>query len=510
MENLIRRKILTLDELAKKVEGLRAAGKTVVQSHGIFDLVHPGIIKHLNAAKGQGDVLVVTVIKDKDVRRGPGRPVFGEKFRVENVASMVQVDYVCLVDDEYPFECVKTVKPDVFARGHAYKGRDRKIHEKIFQEEKEFYLGKVRICETEGFSFSSSQMISGFLDIYPDETRDFLKDFSLRHTFDEILHDLNSLKNLKVLLIGDGIIDEYYYCSSMGKSAKAPVVVHKYLTHEFFAGGSFAIANHIASLCEKVHLVTVLGEEESREDFILNNLRPNVEAKFFYRPDGPTPVKRRYIEQYLNQKLFEVNHLNDVFINGKAESGIVRYLTEKIPDYDVVLISDFGHGMITRNLAEVIQRHSRTVAINTQTNAANHGYNLITKYRKPNYVCLDENEIRLAAQEKFAPIDKVATTIRQVLDADHLVVTLGKRGSLSIDRNDETSKTPVFSTKVVDTVGAGDAVFAFTSLCFAQGIPSDVVSFIGNAVGALAVQIVGNKKPVEKYELLEFVHSILR
>jgi rfaE bifunctional protein kinase chain/domain len=510
MENLIRKKVLTFDDLVKKVNELKGSGKTIVQSHGVFDLVHPGIIKHLNVAKKQGDVLIVTVIKDKDVRRGPGRPVFSEKLRVENVASLVQVDYACLVDDGIPFECVKMIKPDVFARGQAYQERDRKIHEKIFLQEQEFYLGKVRICETGGFSFSSSQLINGFMDLYPEETKAFLKDFSARHSFDDILENLNSLKDLKVLLIGDGIIDEYYYCSSMGKSAKAPVVVHKYLTHECFAGGAFAIANHIASLCEKVHLITILGEDDTQEDFILKNLRPHVEAKFFYRPDGPTPVKRRYIEQYLNQKLFEVNYLNDVFINGKTESSIAYYLTERIPDYDVVLVSDFGHGMITRNIAEVIQSLSKVIAVNTQTNAANIGYNLITKYHKPNYVCLDENEVRLAAQEKYEPIERIARRVRQALDADHLVVTLGKKGSLAIDRNNEMSKVPVLSTKVIDTVGAGDAFFAFTSLCFARGMPRDMVSFIGNAVGALAVQIVGNKKPVEKHELLEFVHSILR
>jgi rfaE bifunctional protein kinase chain/domain len=365
------------------------------------------------------------------------------------------------------------------------------------------------MCETGGFSFSSSELIGSLIDLYPEETRHFLRDFSGKYSFDDVLENLNTLKDLKVLLVGDGIIDEYYYCSSMGKSAKAPVVVHKYLAHETFAGGAFAIANHIASLCEKVHLITVLGREDSGEDFITKNLRPNVTPKFFYRPDGPTLVKRRYINQYLNQKLFEVNYLNNAFINGNVESGLAYYLMEHIPEYDVVLISDFGHGLVTKGIAQVIQNLSRTVAVNTQTNAANIGYNLITKYHHLNYVCLDENELRLAAQEEFEPIEKVAIRIRKALHADRLVATQGKRGSVAVDMNNEITKTPVFSTKVVDTVGAGDAFFAFTSLCFARDMPVDLVSFIGNAVGALAVQIVGNKKPVEKYELLEFIHSIL-
>ncbi len=74
-------KIVPLNELIERVERLRAEGKTVVQSHGVFDIIHPGIVQHLQAAREQGDVLVVTIIRDRDVRRGPGRPIFPEALR---------------------------------------------------------------------------------------------------------------------------------------------------------------------------------------------------------------------------------------------------------------------------------------------------------------------------------------------------------------------------------------------------------------------------------------------
>lgn len=510
MEKTIKDKILLFDALVKKVEELKKEGKTVVQSHGIYDIIHPGIIKHLNEARKQGDVLIVTVVKDEDVRRGPGRPIFAEELRVENVASLDQVDYTCLVDDEISFECVKKIKPDIFAKGQAYKERDRKIHERIFEEEKELYFGKSSIYETSGFSFSSSHLINNFLQIYPEETKYFLREFLKRYTFQEIFEHLNSFKDLKVLIIGDGIIDEYCYCESMSRSAKTPIVVNKYLTHEVFAGAAFIIANHIAGLCNEVQLVTLLGREDSREDFILNSLKPNIRTKFFYRDDGPTIVKRRYINQYNNQKLFEVNYINDAYINKNCESEIISHLKSVLPQYDVVLVSDFGHGFITKNIIDSIEGSSKTFAVNTQTNAANAGYNLITKYKNPNFVCLDEAEARLAVQEKFADIEDVAKKIMNTVRAEYLIITMGKKGSIGIDNRGIVCRTPILSTKVIDTVGAGDAFFAFTAPCFAKGMPLDFVSFIGNAVGALAVQIVGNKKPVEKYELLEFVHSILK
>ena len=158
MKGSISKKILTLDEMVDRVKSLKEKGKVVVQSHGVFDLIHPGIIKHLNQAKEAGDILIVSVIQDKDVHRGPGRPIFQEVFRAENVASLEQVDYVCLVDNEAPFECIKRIQPDIFAKGQAYHERDRRIHKRLFHEEKEFYSDKCRIIETEGFSFSSSTL----------------------------------------------------------------------------------------------------------------------------------------------------------------------------------------------------------------------------------------------------------------------------------------------------------------------------------------------------------------
>lgn len=510
MEKIARKKIVTLNKLIQIVEMLQAQDKVVVQSHGVFDLIHPGMIKHLSSARKQGDALIATVIKDKDVRRGPGRPIFPEQLRAENVASLAQVDYVCIVDDEVPFECVKRIKPDIFAKGQSHRDRDESIHRKIFEEEKELYFGKSRIYETDGFSFSSSQIVKNFLDIYPEDTKEYLRGFSRKYSFDDVAEALHGLKGLKVLLIGDGIIDEYHYCRALGKSAKSNLVVNKYQTHEIFAGGVFAIANHIAGLCDTVKLLTLLGNERSEEDFIKANLKQNVDIHFFYRDDGPTIVKKRYIDQYLNQKLFEVNYINDSYIDEKNVTQIIEYLQSVAPQYDVVLVSDFGHGFITNKIKRAIEGISRKYAVNTQTNAANAGYNMITQYSNPYFVCLDEPEIRLAAQERYADIEDVAVKMKAEVKADYLIVTMGKKGSIGINRKGIINRTPIFSTKVVDTIGAGDAFFSFTAPCLAQDLPLDMVSFIGNAVGALAVQIVGNKKPVEKHELLEFIHAILK
>jgi cytidyltransferase-like protein len=503
-------KILSLDELAKEVGNLQQQGKTVVQSHGVFDIIHPGIIQHLNEAAALGEVLVVTIIRDKDVRRGPGRPVFPEKMRAENVAALEMVDYVSVVDDDIPFACVKRLNPDIFAKGQAYKERDRKIHLKIFQQERELYFGKSKLIETKSFSFSASEIINYLLGIYPEETKVFLRDLAQRYSFDHIAHKVDNLADLKVLIIGDSIIDEYHFCSPMGKSAKAQLVVNQYLSHEVYPGGVLAIANHVAAVCNEVTLVTMLGQENSREDFIRENLNPIIQGTYFYREDGPTVVKKRYVDRYNNQKLFEVNFIKDQYINGATETAIIDFLREAIPRHDLLMVADFGHGLITQGMVRAMGEYTQLMAVNTQTNAANVGFNMITKYRSPRFVCLGENEARLAMQNKIDDIGVVAKELHQTLGTERLIVTLGKKGSVGLDRQNYPHFTPIFSPKVVDTVGAGDAVFSYTALCSAKDWPLDLTTFVGNVVGALAVQIMGNKEAVKKYAVLEFISTLLK
>jgi len=510
MDEVSKNKILTFKELKEKVQALQKSGKKVVQSHGIFDLIHPGIINHLNSARAEGDILIVTVIKDEDVRKMPGRPVFPGKMRLENVASLIPVDYVALVDDTPPFECIRQLKPDVFAKGRAYLERDEKIHGNAIGEEVTQLPPETRVFETIGFSFSSSQIINSLLDMYPDDTKAYLKDFSSRYSFSEIVKYIDDLRKMKVLIIGDGIIDEYHYCQTMGKSAKAHLVVNQYLFHEVFAGGAFAIANHTAGICEQVELVTLLGRNDSRESFVRDNLKKNVKAKFYFREDGPTIVKKRYINHYLNNKLFEINYLDDTFIDSELEEQIIEDLITILPDFDLVLVSDFGHGLITKKMMEIIEKHSTNMAVNTQTNGANTGYNLITKYGQPHFICLDEPEARLATQIRFGHIEEVLQRLSERLNTDSLIVTQGKHGSIAINKSGEIVKTPVFSSKVVDTIGAGDAFFAFTAPCYANKLPLDFTTFVGNAAASIAIQIMGNKRPVEKSELLEFMHTILK
>jgi len=503
------KKLKTFDEATELVAALKKAEKRTVMSYGVFDILHPGIIRHLQMAKRQGDMLLVCVVANKQVRRGPERPIFDEALRLENAAAIEFVDYVCLVDEGDPYECVKKIKPDVFAKGESFEDRDKKTLKKLEREEKSVRDIGCHIYVTENVG-SSTSIINQFLDLYSERTKKYLKIIREKYGAESIIEQLKGLKDMKVLVIGDGIIDEYHYCESMGRSSKVPLVVERFLSREVFAGGVFAAANHIAGLCGEVRMVSVLGDRNSEKNFILSRLAPNIKPEFFTRANSGTIVKKRFVEEYSGSKLFEICSLDKGYISQKEEAGILKYLNSEVHKYDLVLALDFGHGLFTEKIIACLGRKAKFLSVNAQTNSANSGFNMITKYGKVDFGCLTETEARLACHDEYGQIEGVIETLAHRIKARSLIMTRGNRGSIGYSRSEKGfDHTPALSSKVVDRVGAGDAFFSFAAPCAAKKMPLDLVSFVGNAAGAIAVQIVCNRESVKTKALYQFIHSLL-
>ena len=510
MDQKIAKKIKTINTLAKTVDFLKKKGKSVVQCHGVFDLIHLGHIRHFNLAKKEGDILVVTITKDKYVKRGPGRPVFNEHLRAETLASLAVTDYVSIIDSPTATESIRTLKPSIYVKGSDYKEKQKDVTGKIYEEEEAVNSVGGRLAFTDDIAFSSSRLINNYLDVFPPRTVKYLKAIGKRYPIDFIKDSLQSLKKLKVLVVGDAIIDQYHYCTPMGKSSKEHLVANRYVSEESFAGGSLATANNVGSVCENVDLLTVLGEKDSFEDFVREQLSSNVIPHFFYRPDIGTIIKRRFVSEGANRKLFEICYMKDNDIAGEEEEKIAQFLQKIIRNYDLVIVSDFGHGLLTKRIIKLICSKARYLALNAQTNSANIGFNLVTKYPHADCVCVDELELRFATHDKFSDLRTHVREIYKQLGCEHIITTRGPNGSLSYSKTNGFHETPAFSYRVVDAIGAGDAFFAFIAPCFAKGLPQDLVSFIGNAVGSLAVQIICNREPVKLIDLVKFITRLLK
>lgn len=269
------------------------------------------------------------------------------------------------------------------------------------------------------------------------------------------------VENYKVLLVGDGIIDEYIYVTPIGKSIKENIISTSYVGSETFRGGVWAGANHIKDFCKVVDVMT-----------------------------GPTIMtNRRFVDKTYNHKLFTVH---------EKKSG-AQWDDFDIPSYDLVIVTDFGHGAITSELINRLSNEAKYLAINAQTNSTNFGFNLFTKFPRADFVVVDELEARLAAHDRENPIENVINH----LGYKHIIVTLGKNGAVGFDGSFHYSSAT--AKLVVDTMGAGDAFLCVTAPFACAGFPMSDLLRIGNAAGAVKVGVIGHQSSVTKKSLVAYL-----
>jgi len=503
-------KILSISELAEQSRQLKSQEKTVVLCHGTFDLMHTGHIRYLQRAKQEGDVLMVTITGDAYVNKGPGRPVFNEQLRAENLAALACVDFVAINHEVTAVELLHEIQPNVYAKGSDYSSHSDDVTGNIVREKNAVEAHGGRAFYTDEITFSSSSLLNDHFNLFPPETKAYLDSFHGKWSGDEIHHMLDSLSGLRVLVIGDAIVDQYHYTSPLGQTGKGNTLAVRYESEEQFAGGSIAVANHVAGFVKDVTLVAGLGTVDSHETFIRSKLLDNVEPEFFYMEGAPTVTKRRFVDSDLG-KLFEVCFYREHSMHGAVESSVCTWLNKNISAYDVVLVPDFGNGFITPNIVEELCDSDKFLAVNTQVNSANRGYHVIQHYSRADFISLNEPEVRLAAHNRHDPIEDVASRLSAKLDASSFAVTRGTKGAMMIDLSEKVvHNVPALSTKVVDRIGAGDSFLALSGICLGGGMPSEVAAFVGSAAAAIDVQIVCNREPVTAVSLKKYISTLLK
>jgi rfaE bifunctional protein nucleotidyltransferase chain/domain len=502
-------KILSLEELATVLARLRAEGRRIVHCHGVFDLVHPGHVRHLAQARSFGDVLVVTLTPDRFVNKGANRPAFPEALRAEVLAALADVDYVAINRWPTAIETIHLLRPHAFVKGSEF--RDLKdIIGHVSKEAEAIRSVGGEMAFTEDIIFSSSGLINQYLSQFPEHVRSYLADFAQRYTINEVLSPLRAAGGKKVLVVGEAIIDEYAYCEVIGKSGKEPILVSRYQSADRFAGGSLACANHLANFCDSVDVLTFLGDGCDQEAFVRQSLRPNITPLLLTKKGSPTIVKKRYVERYLSQKMFEIYHMNDEPLDDVSDAELQGMLHDILPRYDLVVVADYGHGMLSPRAIETLCVRAPFLAVNTQSNAGNHGFNMISRYPRADYVCLASREFALETRDQRLSPQQMVLHVHRKLTCPRVMMTMGKHGSLFYTVAEGFKQVPALAHQVVDRVGAGDAVLCVTALCVVANAPGEVVSFLGNLAGAEAVAILGNQRSIERMPLYRHVENLLK
>lgn len=506
------RKIKTFEEMELILERLRQAGSRIIQCHGVFDLLHVGHIRHFREAKARGECLVVTVTPDRFVNKGPGRPAFTERLRLEALAALSDIDYVILNRDPDAVSAIRLLRPHFYVKGVEYQNHAEDVTGKISEEERAVKEVGGAIHYTDDIVFSSSSLLNRYFDSTPPEVTEFMAKIKAEYTTADLLKKIEGLSNLNVLVIGDAIIDEYQYAESLGQTGKGLHMVARCLEKEVFLGGALIVANHIAEFAKGVTLATALGKECPYLNLIRNHLAPNVKAEFAYLQETTTLIKKRYVlkDGKTLTKLFETYSGHEDPLSEDQTDRFIKLLKEKGGGYDLVLVCDFGNGFTNQRLIDAIGDVRSFLALNTQTNSGNRGYNVITNYHRADYISLNEPELRLAAHDRTSSLEGIASDISQIMQCKTLSVTRGVRGLLCHSAPETFLHLPPFATHSIDRIGAGDSYFSLSALCFAKGYAPLISSFVGSVAAAMSIQVVGNQEHTKKAPLCKFITRLMK
>ena len=271
---------------------------------------------------------------------------------------------------------------------------------------------------------------------------------------------LEAVSNMKVLMIGDAIMDEYVYVKTIGKAVKENALSSILGKRESFKGGVWAAAAHARNFCGKVDVQI-----------------------------GPfTMHNSRLVDDVYLRKLFVTHEL-------KGTEGLISDFD--YGSYDLVIVTDFGHGTMTKAIIDRVTKEAKYLAVNAQTNATNYGFNLVTKYPRADFVVIDHLEARLAAHDRDSDIEDVILK----LGFKKIIVTMGTQGAVGFDGAFE--RQGALTDKVLDSMGAGDAFLSVTSPFACAGASMKDLLRIGNAAGAIKVGIVGHRSSVTKEAVRE-------
>ena len=508
------KKIKSLKNLQKIIRQHKKNKKKIVLCHGVFDLLHLGHLRHFREAKSKGDILIVTLTPDKFVLKGPNRPIFPLSTRMEIISELDCIDYVAPNTSPNAIKPIQILRPNIYCKGEDYKKSSDDVTGMIIKENNEIKKIGGKIFFTSGEVFSSSKIINeNSLNLSYDQKTflDSVKSQKKLFENNNLNKIINSFSNLKVLVIGEVIIDEYVFCEALGKSGKEPILVLRDLFKERYLGGSAAIARNLSSFCRKVTLLSCVGQKNEEKNFLNKNLPKNIKSYFIKKKNSPTIIKKRFVEDINKRKVFGVYTLNDESLKTDEQLSFQKKILKEIKKHDLVVVSDYGHGLISKQTAKIIMKKSKFLAVNTQHNASNAGYHVISKYNKANLTLVNETELRQELRNKVDDVNILIKQLAKKIKSKFSVVTCGKEGAKIFSAsNKKIINCPAFANKVTDKIGTGDTMLALLSLTMYKKLDLRFCMLLSSLGAAHNIEYMANSTQLSKMSILKAVNSYLK
>lgn len=471
--------------VAKIVQQARDS-KRIVFVSGNFNVIHPGHLRLLNFAAECGDLLVVGVTRDNI----PGALV-PENLRLEGVKAISAVTFAFLLPVPAE-EFVGALKPHIVVKG--------KEHEARFNPEQsviEGYGGKLLFSSGEA-RFSSMDLLQRELHESNLSTIRKPTDFPARHGFDSrgLVDLVGRFSSLRVVVVGDLIVDEYVTCDPLGMSQEDPTIVVTPIKHDLFVGGAGIVAAHARGLGAQVTYFGAVGEDQAAAYASRMLQKHGVDVCLIKDESRPTTLKQRYRAR--GKTLLRVSHLRQHDIGHELIAHMLGELDRVLENADLLVFSDFNYGCLPQPLVEEIiarcVQHGVPMVADSQSSSQ---VGDVSRFQGMLLLTPTEHEARLAMRDTGSGLVVLADALHRKTRARHVFITLGAEGVLVHSGDGErrglvTDQLPAFNAAPRDVSGAGDCLLMCSSMALVVGASIWESAYLGSIAAACQVGRVGN------------------
>jgi rfaE bifunctional protein kinase chain/domain len=473
--------------------------KTVLVS-GHFNVIHPGHLRLFRFAKECGTRLMVAV--ESDLLAGDAAYV-PDHLRLEGVVSNSYVDEAFLIDRPV-VDIIKELRPDVVVKGKEHESRANPEVAVLAG-----YGGKLLFSSGEAV-FSSLDLIRREFTEVANSSIRMPEEYLARNGIgrERLAQLCTCFEKLKVVVIGDLIIDEYITCQPLGMSQEDPTIVVTPIDSLRFIGGAGIVAAHAAGLGAQVDFISVSGRDSCRAFAIDKLAEFKVRSHLLEDLSRPTTLKQRYRSK--GKSLLRVSHLHQGGISIHLQQQVLELLESVLPKADLVVFSDFNYGCLPQPLVERVtamaMAHCVFLAADSQSSSQ---VGDISRFIGMDLITPTEREARIAARNYGDGLVVLAEKLRKQAQAKNVMLKMGEEGLLihawdrargGTESGIMTDQVPALNSHPKDVAGAGDSMLIAGAMAMASGANLWEAGLIGSIAAAIQVGRVGNT-PLNNSEL---------
>jgi len=324
----------------------------------------------------------------------------------------------------------------------------------------------------------------------PVDTLIWLRKLKKKYGLNEIISLIEQIRTLNVAVIGETILDEYVFTEALGKTSKDPMLAFLEQSSLLLGGGTLAIARHLSGLEIKHLLFTAFGTDDSS---LVKGFLDSYTSIFEAKDDDFLTIKKiRFIDSTTGMKLFELYRMRDANI-GNRVLELFKSHHESLNKTDVIMLFDYGHGYFDTAAIDYLSQFSSKVSANAQSNAGNRGLNSISKFKGFSSLFLNGSEVSNELRRRSLDLPTLISELMKTLECENIFVTNGAGGLVCMNKTGGVNLVPAFTPRIVDRIGAGDALMTLTALTLEVGAPIEIAAFFGNLAGATVLGGIGNQ-----------------